>query len=79
MGGAKQAGIAKVVGIGILAVGIALGAVAPAAATVPLKGLDAGDAGGAIGTRNVDLYGRGDAASTARPHQGRFGIGFVAE
>ena len=76
MGGAKQAGIAKVVGIGIVAVGIALGS---AAATVQLKGLDAGDNGGAIGTPKADLHRLGDAASTARPHQGRFGIGFVAE
>jgi hypothetical protein len=79
MGGAKQAGIAKVVGIGIVAVGIALGAVAPAAATVQVKGFDAGDRGGPVGTRKVDLYELDDAASTARPHQGRFGIGFVAE
>jgi hypothetical protein len=79
MRGRTTTGIAKLAGIGIVAMGIALGSVAPAAASALTKSLDAGDAGGPVGARQAELINVAEAGTTERPHQTCFRIGFSAE
>jgi hypothetical protein len=79
MRGTKANGIATLAGIGIVAVGIALGAVSPASASALTKRFDAGDGGGVVGTRKAELIKVAGFGTAARPHQTRFGIGFLPE
>jgi hypothetical protein len=79
MRGTKTTGLAKVAGIGIVAIGIALGSVSSASASALTKRFDDGDTGGVVGIRKLELIEIVKAEKAARPHQTRFRVGFLPE
>jgi len=73
-------GIRTLVGTMVVALGIGLGSVGPASASINVNEFDAGGLGGKLSAPTTYLATRGDRpAVPPHPFQGRFRIGFLAE